>query len=108
MHDDLSAALAKHQHDTTRLVQILRDLTEANGIITPKDITAIAEALSLPRGRVEGVAGFYAFFPTEPRGRFRVLFSDNVTDEMSGSVELRQRLLDAFHVELGEGVCLRR
>ena len=102
MHGDLSSILAGHQHDATRLVQILRDLMTANGVVTPRDITAIAEDLALPRGRVEGVAGFYAFFATEPKGRFRVLFSDNITDEMAGSVELRQRLLDAFHLELGE------
>ena len=102
MHGDLSSILAKHQRDATRLVQILRDLMAVNGVITPQDITTIAEELSVPRGRVEGVAGFYAFFETEPKGRFRVLFSDNVTDEMAGSVELRQRLLDAFHIELGE------
>ncbi len=102
MHGDLSSILAKHQRDATRLVQILRDLMAAKGVITPEDITEIAEELSVPRGRVEGVAGFYAFFETEPMGRYRVLFSDNVTDEMSGSVELRQRLLDAFHIQLGE------
>ncbi|MFO0746248.1 MAG: NAD(P)H-dependent oxidoreductase subunit E [Myxococcota bacterium] len=102
MHDDLSTILSRHRHDPTLLVQILRDLMTAAGVITPRDITAIAQALSLPRARVEGVAGFYAFFATEPKGRYRVLFSDNITDEMAGSHELRQRLLDAFHVELGE------
>jgi [NiFe] hydrogenase diaphorase moiety large subunit len=43
------------------------------------------------------VVGFYSFFATEPRGRYRVLFSDNITDEMAGSDALRQRMLDAFH-----------
>jgi [NiFe] hydrogenase diaphorase moiety large subunit len=31
-----------------------------------------------------------------------VLFSDNITDEMAGSVPLRQRMLDAFQLRLGE------
>jgi [NiFe] hydrogenase diaphorase moiety large subunit len=51
---------------------------------------------------VEGVVGFYAFLSAEPRGQFRVLFSDNITDVMAGSVELRQRLLEAFDLQLGE------
>ena len=65
------------------------------GYISPERITELAQALGVSRGRVEGVVGFYAFFSSEPRGRFRVLFSDNITDEMAGSQILRQRLLDA-------------
>jgi [NiFe] hydrogenase diaphorase moiety large subunit len=102
MTDDLSAILAKHRSDPTRLVQILRDLMASEGYLAPKTITSLADALHLPRARVEGVAGFYSFFALEPRGRYRVLFSDNITDEMAGSIQLRQRLLDAFHIRLGE------
>lgn len=99
---DLSGVLAKHRHDATRLVQILREVMAAEGYLRATTLTALAAALQIPRARVEGVAGFYAFFATEPRGRFRVLFSDNITDEMAGSHELRQRLLDAFQIRLGE------
>ncbi|MEI8256315.1 MAG: NAD(P)H-dependent oxidoreductase subunit E, partial [Deltaproteobacteria bacterium] len=83
-------------------MQILRDVVAIEGYVSPSTITQLAEALQLPRAQVEGVAGFYSLFATEPKGRFRVLFSDNVTDQMSGSGELRQRMLDAFRVELGE------
>lgn len=102
MSGELGGILAKHLHDSTRLVQILRDVMAAEGYLSAKSITALADALHLPRARVEGVAGFYSFFATEPRGRFRVLFSDNITDEMAGSLPLRQRLLDAFQIRLGE------
>ena len=40
----------------------------------------LAAALGIPRARVEGVAGFYIFLYTRPVGRYRVLFSDNITD----------------------------
>jgi [NiFe] hydrogenase diaphorase moiety large subunit len=102
MSADVSAVLAKHRHDPTRLVQILRDVMASEGHLAPRTLTAIAEGLGVPRGRVEGVAGFYAFFSTEPRVKYRVLFSDGVTDRMAGSVELRQRMLDAFRVRLDE------
>jgi [NiFe] hydrogenase diaphorase moiety large subunit len=88
--------------DPTRLVQLLREVMRAEGYVSPKRITALAETLGVPRAHVEGVAGFYSFFATEPRGRYRVLFSDNITDELAGSAALRQRLLDAFDVRLGE------
>ena len=73
---DLVALLERHRHDPTRLVQILRDVQESNGWISPAVITELAGHLGLPRARVEGVAGFYSFFSTTPQGEYRVLFSD--------------------------------
>jgi len=93
--------LGRHGRDPTRLIQILRDLVLAQNRITPGDLTAIAAGLELPRARVQGVAEFYAFLGSGPRGRYHVLFSDNITDVMAGSGALRQRLLDAFDLKLG-------
>jgi [NiFe] hydrogenase diaphorase moiety large subunit len=94
--------VARHNRDGARLLPILHEVVDAVGYVPPGIITELARALGVSRAQVEGVAGFYSFFGTEPTGRFRVLFSDNITDEMSGSRELRQRLLDAFRVEPGE------
>lgn len=80
----VAAIVAEHRNDPTRLVQILRDIVAIHGWVPRDAIGAIAHALQLSRARVEGVAGFYSFLGTEPRGRFHVLFSDNVTDVMSG------------------------
>ncbi|MCC7539295.1 MAG: NAD(P)H-dependent oxidoreductase subunit E, partial [Deltaproteobacteria bacterium] len=99
---DLAAIVARHGNDGTRLVQILREVMAAHGYVSKPAITQLAEALGLPRAHVEGVVGFYSFFASEPVGRFRVLFSDNITDELAGGHELRQRMLDAFRLRLGE------
>jgi [NiFe] hydrogenase diaphorase moiety large subunit len=99
---DARSVIARHHADPSRLVQIIRDIMSIHGWVPPPVITAIADALAIPRGQVEGVVGFYAFFDSEPRGRFRVLFAANVTDEMAGSRELAARMLEAFHVEPGE------
>ena len=99
---NLPEILARHGRDPTRLVQILRDLVATLGWVPPHVITALAGELGLPRGQVQGVVGFYSFFADNPRGRFRVLFSDNITDVMAGSAELRRRLLEAFHLEADE------
>ncbi len=99
---NLSAIVARHGGDPSRLVQILRDVMDAEGHVAPPVITALASTLGVSRGQVEGVVGFYSFLDSEPRGKYRVLFSDNITDELSGGHELRQRMLDAFRLELGE------
>ena len=99
---DLAAILQRHGGDPTRLVQILHDVTAALGHVPPATITELAARLGVARAHVEGVVGFYSFFSAAPQGRFRVRFSDNITDQMAGSHALCQRMLDAFRVELGE------
>jgi [NiFe] hydrogenase diaphorase moiety large subunit len=99
---DLSAIVARHGGDSTRLVQILHDVVAAVGHVSPSVITALAQALGVSRGQVEGVVGFYAFFASEPRGRFAVLFSDAITDQLAGSVQLREHMLSTFQVNPGQ------
>jgi [NiFe] hydrogenase diaphorase moiety large subunit len=99
---ELSALLKKHHHDPRRLVQLLRDVQEDAGWISPPTITEVAGRLGLPRARVEGVAGFYSFFATTPRGAYRVLFSDNITDQFLGNAALLERLCAALHVKREE------
>ena len=99
---DLNGIVDHHRREPTRLLQILRDVMAAEGWISPAVITEAARLLGVSRGQVEGVVGFYAFFAAAPRGEFRVLFSDNITDEMGGSHELSARMLAAFRIELGE------
>jgi [NiFe] hydrogenase diaphorase moiety large subunit len=99
---DVNAIVARHGGDPTRLIEMLHDVTAEAGCVAPAVITELARALGVPRARVEGVVGFYSFFGEEPRGRYRVLFSSNVTDEMAGSLELERRLRDAFGVARGE------
>jgi [NiFe] hydrogenase diaphorase moiety large subunit len=77
-------------------VQLLRDVVEVHGHVPPAALTEISVALGLPRARVEGVAGFYSFLGTRPAGRYRIRFSDNVTDRMAGSVALRAALTEVL------------
>ncbi len=101
MRAELAAIVARHGDDATRLVQMLRDVQDALHWIPPQAIDALAERLHLPRARIEGVAGFYAFLHTDAPCRYRVLFSDNVTDRMQGSQELLAYLCERLWVEPG-------
>ena len=98
----LDAILERHGKARTELVQILREAQEPEGWIRPEAITTIARALKLPRARVEGVAGFYSFLHVAPGGRYRLRFSDNITDRMAGSEPLLARMCELLWVECGK------
>ena len=95
-------SVARWRHDPTRLLQVLREIQEALNYIPTGALTIVARLLRLPLSRVKGVAGFYSFLSTEPWGRYRVLFSDNVTDRMQGSERLLAEMSHRLWVEPGK------
>ncbi|MGL1832748.1 NAD(P)H-dependent oxidoreductase subunit E [Rhodocyclaceae bacterium SMB388] len=92
----------RHGNDATRLLQILVELQDRVGHLSAPCLTAVAAGLDIPRARVEGVAGFYSFLHVEPVGRYRILFSDNITDRMLGSPALMDALCRKLWVEAGK------
>jgi [NiFe] hydrogenase diaphorase moiety large subunit len=94
--------VARHTGATTSLLQILIEVQDALGWLAPVALTHVAQALQLPRARVEGVAGFYSLLYQRPVGRYRILFSDNITDRMLGAPALMQALCTALWVERGK------
>ncbi|MBI5429949.1 MAG: NAD(P)H-dependent oxidoreductase subunit E [Nitrosomonadales bacterium] len=100
--DCLDPILGRYGHDASNLLQILRELQECVGYLPAVSITCLAEKLAIPRARIESVASFYSFLHLQAHGEYRVLFSDNITDRMLGSVELMQSMCRQLWVEPGK------
>ena len=99
---ELESILARHRRDPLQLLQILIEVQAHEGWLAPARLSAIADALGLPRARVESTASFYSFLHTRPAGEFRILFSDNITDRMLGNQALMQALCDKLWLEPGK------
>ncbi|MBU1237835.1 MAG: NAD(P)H-dependent oxidoreductase subunit E [Gammaproteobacteria bacterium] len=97
----LNNVLDRYERNGNRLMQILRETQEALGWLSPETITAIAKSIGWPRAKVEGTAGFYSFFHNQPMGRYRVLWSDNITDRMLGNINLMQAMCEKLWLEPG-------
>jgi len=97
-----AAIVARWQNDATALLQILREVQEAEGWVSPSAIDFLQQALALPRAKIEGVAGFYSFIDTVPRGRYRVRFADNIIERQQGSAALMAAMCRNLWVEPGK------
>ena len=97
----INQVCVRHGNRPEALLQVLREVQEGLHHIPPEAARQVAERLGQPLGRVLGVAGFYAFLSTTPRGRYRVLFSDNITDRMLGNMDLLAGLCEKLWVEQG-------
>jgi len=89
----------RHPHS---LVQLLREAQELQGWLPRTLLASLAHELGLTLGQVEGVASFYRFLHLRPVGRWRVLFSDNITDRLLGSQALMADLCARLRVRPGE------
>ncbi|BCK87564.1 NAD-reducing hydrogenase HoxS subunit alpha [Sideroxyarcus emersonii] len=92
----------EHGNDPSSLLQILRGMQEHFGHIPAHLVSRLADRLSIPRARIESVASFYSFLQLRPHGEYRVLFSDNVTDRMSGSQALMELMCQQLWLQPGK------
>ncbi len=93
--------LQRQRRDPARLVQVLREIDEVLGELTPEVLAMVGEQLKRPFAEVAGVAGFYHFLELEQRARYRIFWSDNIIEQMQGSTELREEMCRLLWIEPG-------
>ena len=98
----LSKIIALHGGAPGNLLQILRDAQDALDWLSPETRCLVARHLDIPITRVEAVVQFYAHLYDRPRGQYRVLFSDNITDRMAGAPALMEHMLKRLRLKRGE------
>ena len=102
LHQIVTDILVRHGSDTTALLPILREIQARFSHIPRQAMQQVATALSLPLAQVEGVAGFYHFLSTTPRGRYDILVSDCIVDQLHGREDVVRQLCNRLDTPLGE------
>ena len=100
--DVVSRVLERRHGVSTQLLQILREIQEEVGWISPETARAVAAGLGVPVTHVDSVVQFYSFLYDKPPGGYRILFSDNITDRMLGSMALFEHMLKRLKLIRGE------
>ena len=98
----LKQIVGRYGADATKLLQMLREVQQCAGYITPDAAACLAAILDIPLARVKSVASFYSFLHLQSKGEYRILFSDNITDRMLGSQELMQRMCQQLWLQPGK------
>jgi len=98
----VEAAVLRYRADPNYVLQVLQEVQASLGWISRETAQDVAARLDLPRTRIDSLVNFYSFLYDRPVGAYRVLFSDNVTDRMAGSLELYERFRARFDLKTGE------
>ena len=102
MSNPIQAIIQKYGGDETRLMDILIDIQDELGFLSPETVAAIARALGVPQVDVEQTVSFYHFFARAPRGKFAVYLNDGVVAEFGGRAEVAQAFEAAAGCRFGE------
>ena len=102
LKDIIDGAVARYQSNPSYLVQILGEVQDKANYISPVTSDLISKRLGISVADVRSVVAFYSFFHHESRGKYRVLFSDNITDRMAGNLALFEHMLRRLKVQPGQ------
>ena len=98
----IKTILARHKRDASRLIEIVRDVQNALGWVSPAAITEIAAELGVSKVDVQGVATFYHFFSDAPAGRYAVYLNDNLVAGMKGRADIAAAFEKEANCRFGE------
>ncbi len=96
MKQFIQKIVTENNSSPERLLAILRSVQSEYFHIPSEAIKLIAELLQIECNRIISVVEFYSFLHLTPRGKYDILFSDSITDQMLG----KQALMDYFAKQL--------
>ena len=98
----IKKACAKFNNDPGRMLDILWEIQNSLGWISPDSMTLIAEFTGAFRVEVEGVVTFYAFFMTMPQGKFVIHLCEDIIDRHAGMMAIQHECEQLLGIKPGE------
>ena len=89
-------------NDSTRLMDVAREIQSQFGCVPPEAIDTIHRELSVPRVTVQSLVSFYSFFSEKPQGKVVIRLCDDVVDRLSGYERVARAFSEELGIKLGE------
>ena len=102
MKKDVKSIIAKYNKDETRLMDILIDVQDNLGFISPEAIDVISEDLNLSQVDVEQTISFYHFFSMIPLGKYNIYLNNSAVANMMGCAEVARVFEEEAGCKFGE------
>ena len=95
-------AIARHRETPGAVMLVLNDLQTQIGCITEPMQAYIARHLGVPVSTVHGVATFYSFFTSRPRGKHTIKFCMGTACYVGGTPQLIEKAKQMLGIDLGQ------
>lgn len=85
-----------------RLITILHMVQEHFGYLAEEKLHAVAQLAQIPLAKVTGVATFYHYFRTQPRGKYMINVCQGTACYVKGADKIANRLMEELGIGYGE------
>ncbi len=102
MKQFIEKIVVENDFKAERLLAVLRAVQAEYYHIPDTAIDLISQQLKLQRSQIISVVEFYSFLHLSPRGRYDILFSDSITDQMLDKQNLMQYMAEQLKLNIGE------
>jgi NADH:ubiquinone oxidoreductase subunit E len=92
----------KEPHSESQLIKVLHKVQEVFGYLSPKTLDAVAQLLQVPSSTVSGVATFYHFFRTTPKGKHTINVCLGTACYVKGGQAIADKLREELGIDFGE------
>ncbi len=97
-----SEAINKHGVSRDSLLPVLQYVISKEQWLKEETMEEVAKAFGMSAAEVYGVATFYSFLDTEPRGRYVIRVCRTISCDMAGKKEIIESLKNELRVKTGE------
>jgi NADH-quinone oxidoreductase subunit E len=98
----INAEITHYQDKSAASIEALKIIQKNRRWVSDECLVAVAELLEISPAQLEGVATFYNLIYRQPVGKTVIHYCNSVSCWMLGSDQIRERLCQYLHVELGE------
>ncbi len=102
MFSEIANVIDLYRDKEGSLIQILHAAQEIYGYLPLELQEFIAVSMGIPVSEVTGVASFYSFFSTKPRGRHTIRVCLGTACYVRGGKKIVEALRDKFGIEVGD------
>lgn len=101
-YSELANIIDLYKDKEGNLIQILHAAQELYGYLSPELLEVISATLKKPLSEISGVATFYSFFSTKPRGRHTIRVCLGTACYVRGGKKIVDALQKTLNVEVGD------
>lgn len=95
-------AVAHFGNGREKLMPVLQYIVSKEQWLTEDALVQVAEALDISTAEVYGVASFYSFLDTTPRGRFVIRLCRTISCDMKGKEAIIEAIEEKLRIKRGE------
>ena len=102
MNNAVSEAIKKHGKERSSLLAVLQYVVSKDKWLSEGTMEDVAKEFDMSAAEVYGVASFYSFLDTKPRGKFVIRVCRSISCDMAGKENVSRELSKFLRIKNGE------